>query len=350
VQEDLEEYFNHLVDEVDFEAIYEHDDIYSEIPLDSVEGKLRAFINELDDYDLGQFNSDVIGRIYEGVIPAERRRAMGEYYTPPAICDLITRLTVQSSDDDILDPACGSGGFLVSAYHRLHEMLPEASGGHEHILSHLSGVEINRFPAHLTAINLAIQDLSAYTERVDVEIKDFFDVKKYQKLGGREMAGAGGTETEEGLGEQRGGYDAVMGNPPYIRQENIDDKDKVRDHLSDAEIDGEYLSRRSDIYAYFLTHGTQFLAEGGDLGFITSDRWLDTKYGEDVQQFLLDNFEIRAIIKFDRQVFDDALVDSSVLILRRQGDASVRDSNVVKFLRLKQELEIEDVASPSVLG
>jgi type I restriction-modification system DNA methylase subunit len=345
VQEDLEEYFSHLVDEVDFEAIYEHDNIYSEIPLDAVEGKLRAFILELDDYDLSQFNSDVIGRIYEGVIPADRRRAMGEYYTPPAICDLITRLTVQSSDDTVLDPACGSGGFLVSAYHRLHDKLPEPAGGHEHILSHLSGVEINRFPAHLTAINLAIQDLSAYTEWVDVEIKDFFDVKKYQKLGGREMAGAGGTETEEGLGDQRGGYDAVVGNPPYIRQENIDDKDKVRNHLSSDEIDAEDMSSYSDIYAYFITHGTEFLADGGDFGFITSDRWLDTQYGEDVQQFLLDNYEIRAIIKFDRQVFDDALVDSSVVILRRQSDKSERDSNVAKFLRLKQELSIDDIAA-----
>lgn len=343
VQEDLEDYFQQLVEDVDFEAIYEHDDIYSEIPLDSVEGKIREFIIELDEYDLSQFNSDVIGRIYEGVIPADRRRAMGEYYTPPAICDLITRLTVQESDDSLLDPACGSGGFLVSGYHRLRELLPEPTGSHEHLLSHLAGVEINRFPAHLTAINLAIQDLSAYTEDVDVEIRDFFDVKKNQVLA-REKAGSSGSQTEVGLGEQRGGYDAVVGNPPYIRQENIEDKEKVRDHLSSREIDAEYISSRADIYAYFLTHGTEFLAEGGDFGFITSDRWLDTQYGEDVQKFILDNYQVRAIIKFDRQVFDDALVDASVIILRRESDESERDGNVAKFLRLKQELDIEDIA------
>jgi len=344
VQEDLEDFFQHLVDEVDFEAIYDHDEIYSEIPLDSVESKLRDFIIELDDYDLNQFNSDVIGRIYEGVIPAERRRAMGEYYTPPAICDLIIRLTVQESDDKVLDPACGTGGFLVSSYHRLQEMLPESAGSHERILNQLSGVEINRFPAHLTAINLAIRDLTSYTEEVDVEIKDFFDVKKYQMIGNREKAGAGGSESQEGISGQRSGYDAIVGNPPYIRQENISDKDKVRDHLDSDEIDAEYISKRSDVYAYFLTHGTQFLDEGGDFGFITSDRWLDTQYGEDVQQFMLENYEIRAIIKFDRQVFDDALVDSSVFILRRQSDESERDSNVAKFIRLKKELDIEDIA------
>lgn len=346
VQDDLENYFEHLVETVDFEAIYEHDPIYSEIPLDPVDEKVREFIIELDERDLTQFDSDVIGQIYEGVIPPERRREMGEYYTPPAITDLITRLTVSDASDTILDPACGSGGFLVSAYHRIRNQLPEPSGSHDRILSQLSGVEINRFPAHLTAINLAIQDLSSYTDEVDIEINDFFNVARNQRFG-RVVAGAGGEEweNEDELTEQIGGFDAVVANPPYIRQENIDDKDHVRDHLNSREIDAEYVSRRADIYAYFLTHGTEFLAEGGDLGFITSDRWMDSKYGEDVQQFILENYEIRAIIKFDRQVFDDALVDSSVLVLRRQSDVDEREDNVAKFIRVTEEMDIKEIAS-----
>jgi len=346
VQDDLEDYFKQLVETVDFEAIYEHDPIYSEIPLDPVDEKVREFIIELDQRDLTQFDSDVIGQIYEGVIPPERRREMGEYYTPPAITDLITRLTVTDASDTVLDPACGSGGFLVSAYHRIRDQLLEPSGSHDRILSQLSGVEINRFPAHLTAINLAIQDLSSYTDDVDIEINDFFNVARNQRFG-RVIAGADGEEweNEDELTEQIGGFDAVVANPPYIRQENIDDKDHVRDHLDSREIDAEYMSRRADIYAYFLTRGTEFLAEGGDLGFITSDRWMDSKYGEDVQQFILENYEIRAIIKFDRQVFDDALVDSSVLVLRRQSDVDEREDNAGKFIRVKEEMDIEKIAS-----
>jgi type I restriction-modification system DNA methylase subunit len=346
VQEDLEDYFKHLVETVDFEAIYEHDPIYSEIPLDPVDEKVREFIIELDERDLTQFDSDVIGQIYEGVIPPDRRQEMGEYYTPAAITDLITRLTVTDANNTVLDPACGSGGFLVSAYHRIREQLPEPTGSHDRILSQLSGVEINRFPAHLTAINLAIQDLSSYTDEVDIEINDFFNIERNQRFG-RVVAGASGKEweNEDELTDQIGGFDAVVANPPYIRQESINDKDHVRNHLDSREIDAEYVSRRSDIYAYFLTHGTEFLAEGGDLGFITSDRWMDSKYGEDVQQFILENYEIRAIIKFDRQVFDDALVDSSVLVLQRQSDGDERDDNVAKFIRIKEEMDIEKIVS-----
>lgn len=345
LREDLEEAFSHLVEEVDFEAIYEHDKIYSEIPLDPVADKIQSFISELDDQDLSQFDSDVIGRIYEGVIPADRRRDMGEYYTPPAICDLITRLTINESDDTVFDPAVGSGGFMVSSYHRLRNMLPESRGSHNKILNQLYATEINRFPAHLTAINLAIQDLSSYTDEVNVEVSDFFDVKPGYLRISPEKATAEGSETSEGMTEEVGGFDAVVANPPYIRQENIDNKTKVRSHLSNDKVNSEYFSKRSDIYAYFLTHATEFLNQNGKLGFITSDRWLDTQYGEDVQKFILENYKIDAIIKFGRQVFDDALVGSSVLILEREKDRDQRHQNVAKFLRLREEMSVSDIAS-----
>lgn len=345
IRRDLNEAFEHLVDEVDFEAIYEHDEIYSEIPLDPVAEKIQEFIAELDEQDLDQFDSDVIGRIYEGVIPAERRREMGEYYTPPAICELITRLTIDEASDTVFDPAVGSGGFLVSAYNRIQSMLPEPAGSHNRILDQLYATEINRFPAHLTAINLALQDLSSYTKEVNIEVSDFFDVLPGYLRFGRERASAEGSDTDEQVVQELSGFDAVMANPPYIRQENIDDKDTVRSHLDNEDISASYISRRSDIYAYFITHATEFLDDGGDLGFITSDRWLDTKYGEDLQKFVLDHYEIRAIIKFDRQVFDDALVGSSVLILRKQDNREKRNENVANFLRVRQEMDIEDIAS-----
>lgn len=343
VQRDLQEYFNHIVEEIDFEAVFDHDDIYSEIPLDPVAGQVRDFIIEIDDQDLTLFDSDVIGRIYEGVIPADRRKEMGEYYTPPAICDLITRLTVTEGGDEILDPACGSGGFLVSAYNRIQSLLPEEKGGHEQILNQIHGIDINRFPAHLSAINLSIQDLSSHTETVNVEIRDFFDVTPDTMRFGRVEAGASGSEWVNDSTETTiGGFDAVVGNPPYIRYQNIGDKEKVRDHLET--IDADYLSGFSDIYCYFITHVTQFLRDGGRLGFIVSDRWLNSRYGEDLQRFLLDNYQIRAVIRFTSQTFDDALIGASILIVEKYEEGSKRDDNRVKFLEIRKRMDLEDIA------
>jgi|GEM_PF-658212 len=346
VKEDLEEYFNHIVEEIDFEAIFEHDEIYSEIPLDSVSGQIRDFVIELDEQDLTQFDSDVIGRIYEGVIPIDRRQEMGEYYTPPSICDLICRLTIDEANSSVLDPACGSGGFLVSAYNRKRELFPEDRGSHDLILEQIMGVDINRFPAHLSAINLALQDLSEHTENVNVEVSDFFNVAPDTKRFGRVVAGASGKEWESGdVNGAVGEFDAVVGNPPYIRGRSLDldHKDTIREHLS--EVDAEWMTKKMDIYGYFITHATSFLKDGGRLGFIISDRWLDTQYGTDLQQYLLENYKINAVIKFKRQAFQDALVGSTVLIIEKEQEQHAREDNVVKFLEVQSEMSIDDIES-----
>ena len=343
VQDDLEEYFEDIVHDVDFEAIFEHDEIYDEIPLDRVGNRVKEFIDELEDQNLQRFDSDVIGRIYEGVIPADRRHELGEYYTPPAICDLITRLTIANPDDRVMDPACGSGGFLVSAYNRKRDLLAEGRGSHDRILDQLYGIDVNRFPAHLSVINLAIQDLSSYTEDVNVEVADFFDVGP-ESLGiNRQRASPSGEAVDEAVIEADERMDAIVANPPYIRQENIDNKQKVRNHLS--AVDGSHLSKRSDIYAYFVTHATEFLEAGGKLGFITSDRWLDTKYGADLQRFLLDHYTIDAVLTFSRQAFDDALVGSCVFVVSKEPDENRRKQNVAKFIRVNQQLDIDQIVS-----
>jgi type I restriction-modification system DNA methylase subunit len=343
VREDLNDFFETVVSNVDFEAIFEHDSVFSEIPLESVARRIRDFILELDDQDLTQFDSDVIGRIYEGVIPEERRREMGEYYTPPAVCDLITELTIDDAADTVLDPGCGSGGFLISAYHRLDGLLAESTASHSRVLSQLHGFDINRFPAHLTAINLAIQDLGSFTDNVNIEVSDFFNISPDSFRFRREAVDTGGSSAQSGLVQGIGKVDAVVGNPPYIRGRDIAEKSRVRDHLS--EVDGEFISRRMDVYGYFISHSTTFLTDGGRLGFITSDRWLDTGYGADLQQFILDHYKVDAIIKFDTQTFADALVGASILLLTKEPKERERDANTVKFLRIREPMQIDEIAS-----
>lgn len=344
VQADLEEYFDHLVEEVDFEAIFDHDRIFSEIPLERVSDRVREFIIELDDQNLRQFNSDVIGRIYEGVIPPERRHDMGEYYTPPSICDLITRLTIEDANDEVLDPACGSGGFLVSAYHRKRDLFPEDRGVHDLLLNQIYGIDVNRFPAHLSAINLAIQDLESYTDHVNIEVRDFFQVPPDTQRFHRERASASGSQTNrEASGTVLGGLDAIVANPPYVKGRNLENdyKDEIRGHL--ANLDVADMTRRMDLYGYFITHSTEFLAEGGRLGYLTNDAWLATGYGSDLQKFILDNYRVEAVIKLDRQAFEDALVGSAILYLTRDSDEDSRDQNITKFIRVRGSMNVGEV-------
>ena len=348
--------FEEITANVDFEAIYEHDPIFDEAAFgDPTADEVTEFLEELESYDLRQFDHDVIGEIYQSVIPPKERHDLGQYYTPPAIVSFITRLTITSPDDKVLDPACGSGGFLVGAYRQLKELAAEAGQekSHDEILEQLYGVDINRFPAHLSAINLALRDLAQRTPRVQILVEDFFQVTLEQI---QLFTGTAGISGEGGPAEAEivpAVVDAIVGNPPYIRHERIQFKDEYRRHLSSV---GADLNQRADIYAYFFTHGSEFLRDGGRLGFITSDAWLNVGYGEGLQAFFLDNFQIRAVLVFNRQVFDDPLVVTCVVILEKCGSQEERANNLVHFLLVKERLDldglidmVEGEREPSVL-
>ena len=336
--------FETVVKKIDFKAIFEHDIVFNNVPItEEMANAINEFIAELADYDLSVLKSEVIGRIYEHLIPAKERHDLGQYYTPPEIIELISRLTINDPNAVVLDPACGSGGFLVKAYHRLSELQSRhVEPSHEEILSQINGVDINRFPAHLSAINLAVQNITKRTNIVRIEIADFFNIKHGHTRFARKGVNSKGEEGQESEEPTPipNEVDVVVSNPPYIRQEKIIDKDIVRKHLQEIKVD---LEERADIYAYFFTHSYQFLSAKGVIGFITSDKWLDTQYGIQLSKFFLEHFEIKSIIKFDKQVFSDPLIGTAVTILQKQDSNAKRDSNQVKLLRLKSNMDIEQI-------
>ena len=135
--------------------------------------------------------------------------------------------------------------------------------------------------------------------------------------------------------------DAVVGNPPYIRQESITSVDKSHyEQLFRTEWPGQtMLSGRSDIYAYFFTHAAHLLRPGGYLGFVTSIGWLDTDYGFKLQEFFLRNFRIVAVIESQvEKWFEGARVTTAVTILQRELDPTKRDDNPVRFIQLLKPL------------
>ena len=135
--------------------------------------------------------------------------------------------------------------------------------------------------------------------------------------------------------------DAVVGNPPYIRQEAIDRIDKSNyAELFRREWPGQTkLSGRSDIYVHFFTHAASLLEPGGYLGFVTSVGWLDTEYGFRLQEFFLRNFRIVAVIESQvEKWFEDARVTTAVTILQREPDRAKREANPVRFIQLRAPL------------
>jgi len=362
VQEALSRFFEDAL-KIDYDPIYQRDTI-SEIPLTArTQERIRTLLDTLNEFDFSRMESDFIGRIYEKLIPPAERKRLGQFYTPPGIVDLIVNLTITKPDDVVLDPGCGSGSFLVRAYHRLRELnnIPKIVAGpmgethHRQILEQLYGIDINQFPAHLTVINLAVQNPKARIKKINAIVSDFFDVKP----GARTLFGFKGmtTEGEPTVVTMPSAFDVIIANPPYIRQELLDEKEKVKIR---SLIENEYPSRLSigkprkeskteivldkqgDIYIYFYAHGIKFLKDGGRLGFISSNKWFEVDYGIPFQKFLLGTMKVLYVIEFDRAVFPDAEVNTAVVILQKETSAQQRHNSLVRFVRLKKKMGLAD--------
>lgn len=129
---------------------------------------------------------------------------------------------------------------------------------------------------------------------------------------------------------EKGGFDIVIGNPPYVRQENIsppnriksevslDDKREYKDKLIKSVKERfpmvKRIDKRSDYYIYFYFHGLSLLNDNGTFCFITSNSWLDVGYGKALQEFLLEYIPIIAIYDNPKRSFEHADVNTIIAL------------------------------------
>ena len=326
----------------DYETVFkpDEDDLGYTIPLLSpmAPADWARLIRRIEEFDFSGLDFDVIGQMYERLISAAERRRFGQFYTSPDVVDLINAFCVRDPADRVLDPACGGGTFLVRAYARKRALGQSAGApplSHGRLLDQIFGIDIGAFPAQLSTINLAVRHLSDEANYPLVAKASFFDAQRGNPLYTRPLSD--GLEQMIPLEE----VDAVVGNPPYIRQEGIGRIDKSNyAELFRTEWPGQTkLSGRSDIYVYFFTHAASLLKPGGYLGFVTSIGWLDTEYGFRLQEFFLRNFKIVAVIESQvEKWFEDARVTTVVTILQREPDRARRDANPVRFIQLREPL------------
>ena len=131
--------------------------------------------------------------------------------------------------------------------------------------------------------------------------------------------------------------DAIVGNPPYVKQEKIGRPAKEK--MARVVVErwpGTKLSGRSDAHCYFWPAAAYFLKEGGYFGFLTSSSWLDAEYGFLFQRWILENFRIIAICESEAEPwFEDARVKTCATVLQRCADVNARLNSLAKFVQFK---------------
>ncbi len=230
-----------------------------------------------------------------------RRQGLGQHFTSSHVADLINAFCIRSPRDRVLDPACGNGAILERARARLAHLGGDAG--------QLTGVELD-------------PGLAA-------EARTF--------LPGAEILTADFLQLDEGrLGQ--GAFDAVVGNPPYVRQERLTAARKLALPALTRGRDGDpRFSARSDLHVYFWPLALSVLREGGRLGFLTSNSWLDASYGDALRRWLGAMFRVVAVIDSRSESwFSEARVRTVITIVERTRP---REEERARFIRLERRLD-----------
>lgn len=307
--------FNYAIERTgDFEEVFGTNTVDRLPFVDATLQPLKGLISYLDQIRWSDINVDIIGRIFEGLIYTERRHLLGQHYTDTMVVDLILAATLRKSGK-LIDPACGSGTFLVRALNYWKANYGSTGKNYELV----EGVDIDKLASMLSKINLYIQALEEIKEKRKHYPKiyhgDFFKAKLFSD------------------------YSYVTTNPPYTRQEEMVmafyDKN-YKKNLTKAVEDITDWSKKASIYAYFLVEGAKLLKKGGRLGFLVENSWLNAEYGGPLKDWFLNNFTIEHVIEsLVERWFEDAAVITNIIISENTKSADY----VTRFIYLKKRLK-----------
>lgn len=390
--------------------------------------KIINFLNKIDEcdewteFDVQKFSTidiDKLAKHYENLLPTEKKKKNGVYYTPRPVTEYIVKNTVypylldkinskfktrykkiesffeQETDEEkfkyffevlrglkILDPSCGAGNFLITAlevllelYDKLREKTKELEFEHK-ILNGLANLEDEEFKFH-TKLHIIQNNL--YGVDIDVKVVNLTKFRLYLSLArhfnkekcmfvdfsdidwkikaGNSLIGFTklpflsnrtkislnkdllaylksrkidlSEEDFERLGHfhwvlefpevlMSSGFDIIVGNPPYIRQERINrivegvNYKKVLSTLYDP------YDNKFDLSMYFILRSLELLKIGGYHSFIITNKWMRAGYGKKMRQFLKRNVTIKKVIDLTGVKLFKATVDTMIYVVRKE--------------------------------
>ncbi len=361
-------------------GLFRHDDLLDRSL--RVPNETCRKLKELADFDFDvDVSVDVLGRIFEqSITDLERIKSEGEgkeytdkerkqgkrkiqgiYYTPPQITQYIIDISLgeylerhrlqffselsASTEDNtsdrigtwevyrdwlrglrVVDPACGSGAFLIAAFNRLFRAYEEVNRelailkGEAYqadreldktiLNANLYGVDLSQESVEITKLSLWLQTAQRG--------KTLIDLNENIKVGNSLIDDGSLCDRpfnwQEAFPEvfAAGGFDVVLGNPPYVRQELLSPiKPYLQSHYQSY--DGV-----ADLYTYFYEKGVQILKPQGLLCYIVTNKWLRSGYGEALRRFFTQNSIFEKIIDFGHApIFRDADVFPCIVSLRK---------------------------------
>lgn len=344
-------------------------------------------------------NPEMLGKVYELLITEEEQIKSGVFYTPQSEVDLMVRLALtqflektcsislkalitfvfnpnsanninnQGSESisnalsrcRVIDPACGSGAFLVSMAEILLTLQCSLRGlqgktkkfryqiKNQILRDNIYGIDIKTWAITNTKLRLWLWLL------IDApQIDRAENNAKFPKLVNLRVGDSLVFQWETEFVDVfiNNGFDIVIGNPPFIRSENI--KPPLKRKISKKDITyykdtilaqmikywgNVSIPRQSDYFVYFYYVSLHILNRKGTLTFITSNSWLDVKYGAKLQYFLLNQTKIHYLIENQSKRIFDAGINTIITVCSINKDYDDTHTHQTIFITLFNDIK-----------
>jgi len=362
-----------------------------------VRGLYYGTLHQQERYMFDEIPVDLLGSIYEqylGIVllgtgkrvkldlESGKRKKMGIYYTPSYIVEYIIKNTVgeyvkgKSLDEilkiKIVDPACGSGSFLIRAFSELCGVVEERLRNGEKSKDYSSfqkwdgklslgekatilknciyGVDLDEKAVELAQLNLLLKILEEETretknKRLPSLLKNIRNGNSLISDSNFEKAFVWEAQFPEVFADA--GFDVVVGNPPY----GVDFKKKDKEYLRKSYATS---SRVLESYILFIEKSKELLKEKGVLGFIIPETWLTNPSNKNLRELLLKETSISQLVDIPGMVFKSATVDTVILLFTKNKKSDnelsvifiepMEDIKIKKIVKIPQEkyLELKD--------
>lgn len=243
----------------------------------------------------------------------------GKVMTDPELAEMVASICMDLSGNenppDIFDPGCGTSNLLSSVYERIRSKYPSMT--HDQVLSKLHGCEVDKFLGKLGVLHLILHSPKEITKKteVDIRLNDFFETCK----------------------DERGKYDAVIMNPPFIRNDNKVAKlqrSTIETKIKKAIGNTSFMASSSqpNYFFYFVEMATHILRDGGVGAYFINKSVLNTENGVHFKKFLLKNYDIHYVISCPRIFFEGYMVSPCIIIGKK--NASSGKNQKIKFARI----------------
>jgi type I restriction-modification system DNA methylase subunit len=384
---------------------------------------IRSLYYPNSPYEFSVLPADILGQVYEQFLgkvirlttghraivedKPEVKKAGGVYYTPTYIVDYIVKNTVgkllegktpaKTPRLKILDPACGSGSFLIGAYQYLLDWyrdgyladgaekwarrrspaLYQAQGGEWRLttaerkrilLEHIHGVDIDPQAVEVSKLSLLLKVLEGENEHALANQLKLFHERALPDLGdnikcGNSLIGPDFYDNQQldllddeeryrinvfdwagkdGFPEimKAGGFDVVIGNPPYGAKFSYNTVSYLKSKFQTFVLRGES-------YLLFVEQSSKLLRLNGLLGCIIPDTYLNLGFTQSLRTFLLKNSKLLEIVSLPSSVFAGATVDTTLLFLGRALQTNSFHESEVFVKVFDKKSSISSISQPS---